>query len=126
MNDETSAALLSSPRRPGLPSDDSKSTLLPQQKSVLKWPSIAPKYQGQGKDARIGARSPYLQPFFLAALVALFLAFIATLEALKYVSNQRQGFVPSDEGKHYLWTYGPTLGEMEPFINGAVLTRNST
>jgi len=55
----------------------------------------------------------YLDRFSLGGLAVLSILFIAALEFLNYLSNRDQGFAAAAEGMHYLWTYGPTLGENE-------------
>ncbi|KAK1751052.1 hypothetical protein QBC47DRAFT_364602 [Echria macrotheca] len=106
-----SPASVSSPRR-----------VLTEDSFLLK-EQPGPKWQTKEKDQQIEVhvesvghptasalrRSLYLRPYFLIGLAVLFALFVTALEVLRYVSDANQGFVSSDEGKHFLWTYGPTF-----------------
>lgn len=52
----------------------------------------------------------YYRYFYLPAYATLFLALIATLEILHYVSNRQHGLADASRDYHYLWTYAPSLG----------------
>ena len=96
--------LTPTPPRPGTPTRGSDGSLL------LERPEKS--FDEIHDEAERPPRSIYLSPYFLTALCVLFLSFVALLEVLKYLSDKNQGFVSSDEGKHYLWTYGPTAGKI--------------
>ncbi|KAK5408058.1 hypothetical protein LTR06_007801 [Exophiala xenobiotica] len=53
-------------------------------------------------------RPSYLKRRILAVFIVVFLLTIVGLEVLYQYSLKHNGFVSSDEGLHYLWTYGPT------------------
>ncbi|CEJ60436.1 hypothetical protein PMG11_09010 [Penicillium brasilianum] len=55
-----------------------------------------------------GWRPSYLRKRILALFVFAFAAIIAALEALYQTSEAQSGIAASTEGRHYLWTYGPT------------------
>ncbi|KAJ5461444.1 uncharacterized protein N7458_002996 [Penicillium daleae] len=55
-----------------------------------------------------GWRPSYLRKRILALFVFAFSAIIAALEALYQSSEAHDGIAASTEGRHYLWTYGPT------------------
>jgi hypothetical protein len=44
----------------------------------------------------------------LGIFVGIFFSILAVLEVLKQYSDRHQGLTTTTEGKHYLWTYGPT------------------
>jgi len=111
-----SPARLPSPRR--LPTEDSatEGSLLLKQQSKTKWQTTteisisAPEIRSSSPTPSIFTRSLYLRSYFLIGLSILSLSFVAILEVLRHLSDTNHGFVTSDQGKHYLWTYGPTLG----------------
>jgi hypothetical protein len=57
-------------------------------------------------------------PFFLSKLAFVgfgfsFVALAAVLGVLYAYSERNQGLATTDESMHYLWTYGPTAGELK-------------
>ncbi|KAB8224876.1 hypothetical protein BDV33DRAFT_199160 [Aspergillus novoparasiticus] len=55
-----------------------------------------------------GWRPFYLRRRILLIFVIAFCGVIAALEVLNHISQVNYGIASSDEGRHYLWTYGPT------------------
>jgi len=55
----------------------------------------------------------YLRRCFLLEMAVLSVVLIAALEILNFLSNRDQGFITAKARMHYLWTYGPTLGEFD-------------
>lgn len=53
--------------------------------------------------------SVYLSRHFLIAQAVLFALMLAALEIVNHISVQNHGLATSNEGKHYLWRYGPSL-----------------
>lgn len=56
-------------------------------------------------------RPSYLRRRIISIFLVVFLLMIAGLEILYQYSLKHHGFVSSNEGLHYLWTYGPTASE---------------
>ncbi|OGM49207.1 hypothetical protein ABOM_004034 [Aspergillus bombycis] len=55
-----------------------------------------------------GWRPFYLRRRILLTFVVIFCGIIAALEVLNRISQVNYGIASSVEGRHYLWTYGPT------------------
>ncbi|KAE8337371.1 hypothetical protein BDV24DRAFT_154440 [Aspergillus arachidicola] len=55
-----------------------------------------------------GWRPFYLRRRILLIFVIAFCGIIAALEVLNHISQVNYGIASSVEGRHYLWTYGPT------------------
>jgi hypothetical protein len=49
----------------------------------------------------------------IAAFVLVFCLMLAALEILNQYSVRHQGLVSTVQGRHYLWTYGPTASELK-------------
>jgi hypothetical protein len=86
----------------------------------FRGPALPPEYtpvQCHGEDERatprIGTLHTGWQPLFmnprvLLAFAVLFLIFFVSLQIIWSWSQGHQGIATSDDGKHYLWTFGPT------------------
>lgn len=61
-------------------------------------------------------RPSYLRRRVISAFLVVFLLMIVGLEILYQYSLEHHGFMSSNEGLHYLWTYGPTAGEGRVYI----------
>lgn len=55
----------------------------------------------------------YFRPLFLISLSVFLVLMIAALEVGHYISQHNQGLVTASEDMHYVWTYGPTLGNFQ-------------
>ncbi|KAJ5495312.1 hypothetical protein N7539_000428 [Penicillium diatomitis] len=55
-----------------------------------------------------GWRPTYLRRRVLLLFLLTFISTITALEALFHASETHNGIAASSEGRHYLWTYGPT------------------
>ncbi|GAB1199277.1 hypothetical protein APSETT444_008623 [Aspergillus pseudonomiae] len=55
-----------------------------------------------------GWRPLYLRRRILGIFVVTFCGILAVLEVLNHISQVNYGIASSIEGRHYLWTYGPT------------------
>ncbi|KAI1774406.1 hypothetical protein F4818DRAFT_452394 [Hypoxylon cercidicola] len=82
-------------------------------RSSLVMPSQIPQGESlfKNKASSIHTKKGW-QPSYLGILpqilfLALFLGFIAGIQALVHVSKKEEGFAPSKSGLHYLSTYGP-------------------
>jgi hypothetical protein len=59
----------------------------------------------------MGLQPFYLSRYFLAGQATLSVLLVVALEILNHLSNRDQGLATVAATMHYLWTYGPTLGE---------------
>ncbi|KAB8245342.1 hypothetical protein F9C07_2101901 [Aspergillus flavus] len=55
-----------------------------------------------------GWRPFYLRRRILLIFVIAFFGIIAALEVLNHISQVNYGIASAVEGRHYMWTYGPT------------------
>lgn len=52
----------------------------------------------------------------LGIFAVTFCLMLVGLEVLKQYSDRHQGLTTTTEGKHYLWTYGPTAGKCSVYL----------
>jgi len=79
--------------------------------SLLRQDAAHPYHRRLGNPTTWRTRhgSIYLRRAFLIGMALLFAAFFVLVEVLNYFSNRYQGFVDTEQSKHYLWRFGPTL-----------------
>jgi hypothetical protein len=62
----------------------------------------------------------------LASFIVVFCLILAALEVLKQYSDAHQGLTTTSQGRHYLWTYGPTASECSRSLDKAPTNIHST
>lgn len=81
---------------------------------------------GRKPPRKTGWRPVALRRTSLAAFVVVFCSMLAALEIIKQYSDHHQGLASTVQGRHYLWTYGPTASEnLHPLRSSASLTCHS-